>query len=116
MKHFKESEFECKCGCGKYNMRGSFLRKVVFAREKAATPFVVVSGSRCEEHNAAEGGKPNSDHLTGHGADIEATSSFVRWRIVTSAIAAGIRRIGIGKTFVHLGDNMDNPNPRMWVY
>ncbi len=116
MKYFKESEFVCHCGCGKYNMRGSFLRKLDHAREKANTPFVVHSGCRCEEHNAAEGGKENSDHLTGHGADIEAISSFVRWRVVTSALAAGIRRIGIGKTFVHLGDNLDNPNPRIWVY
>ena len=116
MKHFKESEFVCKCGCERYNMRGSFLRKLDYAREKAGLPFVVVSGCRCEEHNAAEGGKEDSDHLRGYGADIKATSSFTRWRVVTSAIAAGIRRIGIAKTYVHLGDNMENPNPRMWVY
>ncbi len=116
MKHFKESDFVCHCGCGLYNMKGTFLSKLEFAREKAATPFIVHSGSRCKKHNAAEGGKENSDHLTGEGADIEAISSFVRWRVVTSAISAGFRRIGIGKVFIHLGDNMENPNPRIWVY
>lgn len=116
MKHFVESEFYCKCGCGLYNMRDTFLAKLEYAREKAATQFIVNSGCRCEKHNAAEGGKDTSDHLTGEGADIRATTSFVRWRIVTAAVAAGFRRIGIAKTYVHLGDNLDNPNPRIWVY
>ncbi len=116
MRWFKEEEFVCKCGCGKNDMDTLFLDKLDFARGRAGVAFRVNSGDRCEEYNAAEGGKPNSDHLTGQGADIECNSSFTRWRIVRAAIAAGIRRIGIAKTFVHLGDNLNNPNPRMWVY
>ena len=97
-------------------MTPGFLHKIDYARDRANTQFIVVSGCRCEKHNAAEGGTETSDHLTGEGADIKATTSFVRWRVVTSAIAAGFRRIGIAKTFIHLGDNLDNPNPRIWVY
>lgn len=116
MIYFKEKEFICKCGCGLYNMDDIFLRKLDHARERADIAFLVVSGCRCRGHNEAEGGTPTSDHLTGQGADIAGYSSFARWRIVSCAIAAGIRRMGIAKTFIHLGDNLNNPNPRIWVY
>ena len=116
MRYFVEEEFLCKCGCGLYNMDTGFLSKLDFAREYAGVPFVVASGCRCREHNKAEGGEDNSDHLTGQGADIVSTSSWSRWKIVRSAIAAGIRRIGIAKTFIHLGDNLDNPHPVIWLY
>lgn len=116
MRYFTIEEFDCKCGCGKNDMQELFLNKLDYARQRAAIPFVVNSGSRCEAHNKAEGGKPNSDHVTGEGVDIKCQTSFDRWRIVRAAIAAGIRRIGIAKTFVHLGDNLNNPNPRIWVY
>jgi len=92
------------------------MQKIKYAREKADIQFIVNSACRCEEHNAAVGGRPTSDHLTGQGMDIIAETSFARWRIIHSAIAAGIRRIGIGRTFVHLGDNLNNPSPRMWIY
>lgn len=116
MKHFKEREFLCKCGCGLYNMDEVFLQKLDYAREKAGIPFVVSSGCRCRAHNEAEGGSENSDHLTGQGADIVGADVFFRWRIVRAAIAAGIRRIGLADTFVHLGDNLDNPHPVIWLY
>jgi hypothetical protein len=116
MKHFVDREFECKCGCGLNNMRGTFLDKIDYARDRAGIQFVIASGCRCEAHNKAEGGKSTSDHLTGEGVDIACETSFARWRIVRAGIAAGIRRIGIAKTFIHLGDNLNNPNPRIWVY
>ncbi len=116
MMYFKEKEFLCKCGCGLNNMRGTFLEKLDYARDRASVQFVVNSGCRCEAHNKAEGGKPTSDHLTGEGADIACETSFMRWRILRGAIAAGIRRIGIARTFIHLGDNLGNPHPRIWIY
>lgn len=116
MDHFKKSELICKCGCGLYNIDDNFLRKLNYAREKARIPFLVASGCRCEEHNAAEGGKETSDHITGQGADIVSYRSRTRWKIVSSALAAGIRRIGLHREFVHLGDNLNNPNPRIWLY
>jgi hypothetical protein len=116
MKHFKEEEFHCKCGCGLYNMDFAFLVKVEYARERADIAFIVSSGCRCGDHNFAVGGKPNSDHITGQGLDVRCETSFARWRIVRAAMAAGIRRIGIAKTYIHLGDNLNNPNPRIWGY
>jgi uncharacterized protein YcbK (DUF882 family) len=98
-------------------MKGEFLGKIDSVRGRAGIPFVVTSGSRCKQHNKDEGGKPGSEHLTGEGADIEADNGFKRWKIVTAAIAVGIRRIGVGDGFVHLGDDLvGHPHPVIWTY
>lgn len=121
-KYFQAHEFACKCGCGTMKMKPGFVDKLDYARGRAGIPFVVNSGARCPKHNKDEGGKPESEHLLnaqGHaeGVDISTTTSTARWKVVTSAIAAGIRRIGIGDNFVHLGDRlMDKPHPVMWIY
>lgn len=121
-KYFKPEEFACKCGCGFMAMKPSFVEKLDYARGRARVPFVVNSGARCPAHNEAEGGKPESEHLANdegyaEGVDISTKNSSVRWKVVTSAVAAGIRRIGIGDNFVHLGDGLSHkPHPVMWVY
>ncbi len=78
--------------------------------------MIVKSGCRCPDHNKEEGGKPNSDHLTGEGIDIKATTGRMKYRIIMQALWEGIHRIGIGKNFVHLGINKDNPQRVIWVY
>ena len=114
--YFTHEELRCKCGCGLNNFDLQFMQKIRYAREKSDIQFIVNSACRCEEHNAAVGGKATSDHITGQGMDIRCDTSFARWRVIRCAIAAGIRRIGIGSDFVHLGDNLNNPSPRMWIY
>jgi len=121
-KYFKPEEFACKCGCGTQAMRPTFVDKLDYARGKAQVPFVVNSGARCEQHNKDEGGNTESEHLLNaegyaEAVDISTKTSHVRWKVVTSAIAAGIRRIGIGDNFVHLGDRLGHkPHPVMWIY
>lgn len=116
LNNFSEWEFDCRCGCGLNNMQGLFLWKLQQVRTEAMFPFTITSGSRCPKHNKDEGGKSNSDHLTGQGADIEVKTSQQRFRLIEKAIDCGIKRIGVGKTFVHLGDNPNNPQLVMWVY
>ena len=121
-KYFKPEEFACKCGCGFDKMKQTFVDKLDYARGRARVPFIVNSAARCEQHNKDERGKEDSEHLANEdgyaeGVDISTTNSTVRWKVVTSAIAAGIRRIGIGDDFVHLGDGMSHkPHPVMWTY
>lgn len=121
-KYFKPEEFACKCGCGFDKMKPTFVDKLDYARGRARVPFVVNSGCRCEAHNQAEGGSDQSEHLANsdgfsEGVDISTKNSSVRWKVVTSAIAAGIRRIGIGDTYVHLGDGLSHKtHPVIWTY
>ena len=116
-KHFSKEELSCNCGCGLTGLTLNFAEKLEFAREKAGMPFKVRSGRRCHAHNTREGGESNSEHLWGDALDIETLDGYSRWKVVTAAIAAGIRRIGIGKTFVHVGDGLQyRPFPVIWNY
>ena len=114
--YFTDTELRCKCGCGLENTTSLHKSMLYTARELAGISFVVTSGSRCEKHNKEVGGKPNSDHLTGEGTDIKCTVSGNRFIILEAAIKAGFTRIGIGKTFIHLGSSEKHPQEVIWLY
>jgi len=116
LKYFTEKEFACKCGCGENKMQPTFLWKLEQARGLAGIPFNITSGYRCSKHNKEVGGKPSSDHLTGRAVDVMAKNSRDRFVIVNAALNTGITRIGIGKTFIHLGDGRNNPKRVLWIY
>ena len=111
---FSDWEFDCRCGCGLNNMQAVFLWKLQFCRTEARIVFDITSGSRCPAHNKNEGGKDTSDHLTGQGVDIATPTSRHRFKILEAAFRSGFRRIGIGRTFIHLGDNPRNPQGVSW--
>jgi len=94
------------------------LEKLDLAREMAGVPFRITSGYRCKKHNEAVGGRPNSAHTRGFAADIAATDSETRARIVFGLIKAGFRRIGIDfkRGFVHVDCDPEKPTPRLWGY
>lgn len=116
MKYFKLSEFDCKCGCGLNNFSHELAVMIDEIREDCGFPFIVRSACRCIPHNKKEGGKPRSDHLTGDGIDIQAVNNYQRFKIIYHAILFGINRIGIGRSFVHLGMRKGNPKERIWLY
>lgn len=116
MKWFKLSELECKCGCGLNNFSPELAVTIDEMRESCGFPFIVRSACRCISWNKHEGGKPRSDHLTGDGIDIKATTDYKRFKIIQEAIFRGINRIGMGKNFVHLGMRKSNPKERAWLY
>ena len=117
--HFKSNEFECKCGCGQDKVDPSFLWKLNLARDYAGIAFVINSGCRCEQRNKDAGGSQYSDHLclpACEGADVKAGTSDIRFRIINASLQAGFKRIGIAKTFLHLGNRGNNPMNVIWVY
>lgn len=72
IKHFKRSEFACKCGkCGGYpaEPKESLIRVADQVRENLDGAAIVTSGVRCETHNANVGGVVNSRHLSGKAMD-----------------------------------------------
>ena len=70
IKHFKQSEFTCKCGCGLNNMNLTVVKIADKVREYFGSPAIVTSGSRCEKHNKEVGGVSNSRHLQGKAIDM----------------------------------------------
>lgn len=72
---FGREEFKCKCG-GKYcngypsEMKEAVVRIADSARKHFGKPAYVVSGLRCKQHNANEGGVANSQHMYGEAIDL----------------------------------------------
>ena len=86
------------------------------ARDLAGIPFIVLSGSRCEKHNKAEGGKEESSHLVGFGSDIAAENDEKRFIILRALVIVGFSRIGIGKSFIHVDNDPTKNRKRLWLY
>jgi uncharacterized protein YcbK (DUF882 family) len=93
-----------------------FLDKLDNARYTAGVSFVITSGFRCSRHNAAVGGVENSAHTKGVAADISATDSVSRFKIIEALIDVGFTRIGIAKTFVHVDMDRSKPGNVIWLY
>lgn len=73
---FERDEFRCKCG-GKYcngfphEPQEAMVRLAQGARRHFGRPAIIISGLRCERHNANEGGVVNSQHIYGEACDIQ---------------------------------------------
>ena len=72
---FQRKEFACKCGrfCDgyPYEMRREAVEIADSARSHFGKPATVVSGLRCETHNAHVGGVTNSQHMYGEAVDLK---------------------------------------------
>ena len=100
MKYFKESEFECKCGCGK-TVTQEVKDKAESAREFLGAPMIISSGARCFKHNRDEGGAPNSTHLTGEAIDVRVFNSRQRYLVFKALERAGFTGFDIQRDYVH---------------
>jgi len=116
MRYFKESEFDCKCNCGKNEMNEDFMNRLDKAREYSATPYIINSGMRCPEHNKRVGGADTSSHLKGLAADIQAKDSRQRYEILIGLLAIGFNRLGIGSDFIHVDADESKLSRAVWVY
>lgn len=118
MKHFTYDEFDSPDipNSGR-NMDPHFLEMLDAIREEAGIPMVVNSGYRTAAYNRSlKDSTPNSAHTRGMAADIRATTGKDKFLILRAAIVHGIKRIGIGKNFLHLDCDSTLPNPTIWFY
>lgn len=113
---FSRHEFACKCGCGKDDIDLHLVAILQQMREAVGHRLDIESGVRCMQHNLDIGGKPNSAHQRGKAVDIKCSDSRQREELVRLALQAGIRRIGIGKTFVHIDIDNTLPQDVLWLY
>lgn len=101
-KHFKDSEFACKC-CGWVNPNSELKAVLELVRCKFDSPVIVNSACRCESHNAKVGGANNSRHKLGVAADIvvKGVPPKVVYGYLNSTFP---NQYGIGKydTFTHI--------------
>ena len=75
IRYFTRAEFKCKCGgqfCDGYpaEMQEAVVRIADAAREHFGRPAHVISGLRCKQWNAHEGGHEKSQHMYGEAIDL----------------------------------------------
>jgi uncharacterized protein YcbK (DUF882 family) len=95
------------------------LTKILLELEKRmGFELHINSGYRDPEHNTDVGGVEGSEHTydPAEGADVFCQRSITRFKMVRELLAMGVRRIGIGQTFVHVGIAKDKPQDAMWHY
>ena len=110
-KHFKKSEFACKCGCGiEFEVDAKLLKALDSAREICG-PLVISSGVRCNKHNKEVGGAPNSFHKLRDGvllgADVTIASKAKRntlavLRLYTVLDKGNARGLGLYNNWCHV--------------
>lgn len=116
MKYFKESEFNCNGKPCFDKMNKNFIDKLDYARSFTKTSFQITSSWRSEEHNKSVGGSETSSHLKGLAVDISAKSSNEKYEIIKALLIAGLKRIGIAKTFIHVDYDYSKPQYLIWTY
>ena len=116
-KYFKPSEFKaCVPSCKIEDMDAGFLQVLDQVREKAGIPLVLNCAYRSVAYDKSKGRTGNSAHTRGKAVDIRCNSSATRMKIVAAALACGITRIGIGRTFVHIDNDKSLAQGVMWDY
>lgn len=109
--NFFQDEFDCQC-CGKNNINPLIVNFAQKMRGILGRPLKPSSGCRCPAHNAAVGGKKDSDHTRGEAIDFP-WEPWERKEMLMAAIAAGVPTIGIKYDCIHL--SLDEP-ARVFTY
>ena len=120
MNYFKQMEFWCKCGrlecTAPREPNPELLTRLNILRTLYAAPLIITSGNRCKFWNKKSGGKDNSEHLTGEGADLKCLNSTGRYTLLECAMQAGFTRLGVGEDFVHVGVSKELSQKVIWTY
>lgn len=101
--HFSRSEFACKDGCGKDTVDAELLSVLEDVRNHFGRAVYINSGNRCEEHNRAVGGVPDSQHTKSRAADIRVAGTMPD-DVALYLLKKYENEYGIGMydTFVHI--------------
>lgn len=102
-KNFRAGEFACKCSCcTEFLLDDALVDWLQRIRDHFGVSVNVNSGYRCPAHNAEVGGSTSSHHKKGMAADIR-VSGIKPEEVARFAETAGIQRIGLYDSFVHIG-------------
>lgn len=116
-RNFMRAEFNCR-HTGRNEMKHEFMEVLQRIRDDLGRPMQITSGYRHHTHPVeARKGHTTGEHTRGTCADIACADSRMRYELVTLALKHGVTRIGIAKTFVHLGIGGEGlPVRVIWEY
>lgn len=102
-RHFKRSEFACKCGCGFKTVDIDIIEILIRVRTTYQEKVFITSGCRCHKHNVAIKGARNSYHKQGIAVDIQMeTIAPERLYNYLDGLLDGTGGLILHDTFVHL--------------
>lgn len=113
-KYFTFSEFACR-HCGRCRIAAFHVRQLDLMRAEVG-PITIISGTRCEEHNAAVGGARNSQHRPYPGNRGVSMASDIPGIVTRAWLKAKKWFSGIGYVpsegdiVVHVDSRGDGPN------
>jgi uncharacterized protein YcbK (DUF882 family) len=113
--NFTKAEFDCK-STGQNEMKHEFMDVLQKIRAEFG-PVKVTSGFRHPTHPIEAKKMRPGEHTFGMCCDIACNNGADRYRLITIALKHGCTRIGIAKTFVHIGLGAPGlPNNVIWEY
>lgn len=104
---------------GKLNNLHEDLVDVLTRLEKhMGFELTITSGYRKPAQNVKAGGVENSEHIQSPStaADVLCKRSSTRYKMLKKLFEMGIRRIGIGNDFIHIGISQSHPQDVCWDY
>ena len=113
--NFNRSEYACRCGCGKDNIKDELAAKVQLVRNILNRPIKINSGIRCKNHNDEINATPSSSHIGGWAADLGYTGSAERYELLNASFQV-FDRVGIAKTFIHVDVDDNKTAGVVWLY
>lgn len=116
-KYFKEAEFQkCTPSCSLQQMDQRFMNTLDALRAQAGIPLKLSCAYRSVAWDKSKGRTGDSAHCKGKAADIVCNANNTRSKIIRAALAIGIRRIGIGKNFIHVDTDTTKSQDVIWHY
>jgi len=113
--NFPKSEFDCSHS-GRNEMKHEFMEVLQKIRNEYG-PMSISSGFRHSTHPIEAKKMRPGEHTFGMCADVRCNNGADRYKLITIALKHGITRIGIAKTFVHIGLGAPGlPNNVIWEY
>jgi len=116
-KFFKEEEFKrCVPPCSLQDMQQEHINTLDRIRQRAGISISLNSAYRSTDWEKSKGRTGSGDHPQGNGTDLAAPDSATKYKILKAAIEEGVRRIGIAKTFIHIGTSKTLAQGVVWLY
>jgi uncharacterized protein YcbK (DUF882 family) len=125
LQFFTYDEFTCKCGCGRNEMKHSFMLLMDDLRNSYGHPIRISSGYRCPDYNSnvSSTGR-DGPHTTGSAADI-LISGGQAFDLLFFIMQQGFSGVGVAQKGLHSGrflhvDTLtskgNRTRPWIWTY
>ena len=114
--NFRKEEFNCRCGCGRNEMRQEFMERLQALRATYGKPMHITSGYRCTQHPVEAAKVHPGMHTTGLAADIGISGSEAV-ALLRLALDAGFRGVGVQQKGSGRVLHVDlRETPTIWSY